>query len=161
MVSKSIVVTGHRCLGPEDTIRIRMSMKVLVEKPHVSKIYFGGAKGADYEALLAALEFRTRQSPELIVVVPNRLEHQPRGCQIVAKRADRIVELRQTITEEDNFEAYRVRNKYMVDQARQDSLASMVLAYWNGDKNSGTYHCLNYARSHDMHIQVLKIRGLV
>lgn len=44
-------------------------------------------------------------------------------------------------TRTDIIKAYYARNEWMVDNADE------MLAYYNGDKKGGTFHCLSYAES--------------
>jgi len=127
------------------------TMKLLVENPRVSCIYFGGARGVDTKALLAALNFRKDPTLKFVVVVPYTVEDQPPETHEVTRLADEVVEL--------NFRgkmqyipALRKRNQYMVDRADK------LLALSNGDKQSGTWQAIRMAHKQDKPVQIVDIR---
>jgi len=59
---RRVAITGNRGITAEDRAKIRAKVRELVADPGVAAIFFGGAIGADTEALAAALEFRGKGS---------------------------------------------------------------------------------------------------
>jgi predicted Rossmann fold nucleotide-binding protein DprA/Smf involved in DNA uptake len=144
---RTVVVTGPRRLFPRDAPKVREALAVLAKNPSVGMILFGGAIGADTEALRGALEGREgRDRPFLVCVVPCRAEDQPVGARPWIARADRVVELGLPITAEDGFEAFKARNRHMVDQA------DLAIVFDNGDQRSGTSSCARYAEKRGLQI---------
>lgn len=134
-------ITGHRDLSEGNRRVIWAAMKGLVSNPKVTEIWFGGAKGADNEALKAALHHRgTLSVPKLVVVVPDHLLHQPRECQLIIERADQVIELKNPIMADDRYASYHRRNEFLVDHA------SVLVAFWDGKPGSGTASTVNYAK---------------
>lgn len=133
-------ITGHRQVTYKDTLRIFNAMRGLVSNTTVDAIYFGGALGADTEALKAALEIRDltkKVTLSLVVVVPDILENQPRATQEWSRKADRIVELQNPLHLKSS---YRTRNQYLVDNC------AFLVGFWRAeDYKSGTYQTLQMA----------------
>lgn len=125
-------MTGHRDLSPKDLYRLQTAMKGLATNPTIDAIYFGGAMGADTEALRTALEVRVGARPHLVVVVPYTVYHQPSSTHQVTHSADEVIELGNKITADDRFASYQIRNQYLVD------VCSLLVAFWNGNYKSGT-----------------------
>ena len=137
---KAVAITGHRHLSDKDKATIWRSMQTLVCNPTISEILFGGAVGADTEALQAALLHRKGKSPRLTVVVPCREEDQPWAARKWFGQADKVIELGNPITSADRYESYHIRNRYLVDHAIS------VVAFWDGLPKSGTGSCVRYAK---------------
>ncbi len=136
-----VSVTGHRDLTEANRLRVWAAMKGLIMNPKVDEIWFGGAKGADNEALKAALHHRgSALVPRLVVVVPDTVSQQPWECQVIIQRADQRIELGLPITADDRYAAYHRRNEFLVDHA------SLLVAFWDGKKSSGTSSTVNYAK---------------
>lgn len=129
---KIAAITGHRDLSPKDLNRVQTAMRGLVHNPTIDAIYFGGAIGADTEALRAALTYRTEKRPWLVVVTPDTVEHQPGPTQVWSRQADELIELKNPITSNDKFASYRIRNQFLVDAC------TLLVAFWNGNYKSGT-----------------------
>jgi len=157
---KSVVITGHRDLSPDDVVKVRMVMRVLVGKEHIGRIYLGGARGADTEALKAAVEFRKGKKPELVVVLPNVIDDQPAEAREWIRKADKVIEMGRKITPDDNYAAYHARNEHMVDAARVDSVDSVLVAFWNGLKTNGTGSCVSYARRKELKVEIIQISAV-
>ena len=117
----------------------------------------GGAEGVDTLMLRVLKAFKNRlklEYPVLIVVCPctrNELLDEPR--QAAEKCADIIVELENRITSDDKFAAFFTRNEYMVNH----SLTGV--GFWNGEKRSGTYSCMSYARRKSKLVREVTILG--
>jgi hypothetical protein len=108
-------------------------MKTIVSVARVDAVYFGGARGADTEALRGALHHRSQwDRPKLIVVVPDTFEKQPKETQLWTKKADEVIELKNPITKDDNFASFAIRDHYLVD------IANSLVAFFSGDYSTGT-----------------------
>lgn len=138
---KIISITGHRKVSARDVDRIFAAMKILVRNPTIDAIYFGGAIGADTYALRAAAEYRVEKRPHLTVVVPDTAAKQPRDAQKYFSLADEVIELGNPITKDDGFEAFKIRNVYLVDAA------TTLVGFFSGKWNSGTGHAIRYAKA--------------
>ncbi len=124
-------------------------MRELVTDPSVGRIIFGGARGADTEALLAALLFREGTKPELVVVVPFQVEDQPFETHEITNMADLVVEL--NYTREDQYDAYRKRNEWIVTNSLR------IVAFSNGNMESGTGNAIRLARSMAKTVKMVKV----
>lgn len=138
---KIVSVTAHRKISIPDQPRVRSAMKVLVQNPTIDAIYFGGALGGDTLALRAAAEFRTGPKPRLVVVLPDTEAAQPFAARQWYHLADEVIELGYTITQDDGFQAYHRRNEYLVN------ICTSLVAFFSGQKKSGTGSTIDYARS--------------
>jgi hypothetical protein len=152
-----VCITATRNIGKADVAIISEAMKELVADPKVTTIYFGGARGGDTEALLAAYNHRIALErglrPQLVLVVPDTLKAQPRETWEISELADEKIELSQPITSSDGFAAYRKRNQYMVDRAGR------VTAFWNEDKRSGTWMAITMAAAQKKAVRVFPVAG--
>ncbi|MBN1772613.1 MAG: DNA-processing protein DprA [Deltaproteobacteria bacterium] len=148
-----VAVTGNRGVTAADRETIRRVLRQLLGDPEVEAVYFGGALGADTEALLAALELRRNGRPRLVVVVPDTLEAQPNETRDASRRADEVVELRRPIAASDRWRAYHLRNRWMVDRA------SLLVAFWDGQPRSGTGATVAYARRRGVAVRVVEVEG--
>ncbi len=125
----SIAITGHR----EYTDRAALFRGL--DQVHAKHYYFGGARGADSDAL----EYISRTQPGSIrtVVVPNRLIDQPASArEIIKQHATEVIELRNT-----GPDRYMIRNRFMVDNS------STTHAFYDYRGRGGTYNTIEYARS--------------
>lgn len=98
-------------------------------------IYFGGARGADSDAL----EWFAKNRPQVkrIVVVPNTVKEQPAEARPkIEQFAQELIELH--LTSENR---YMVRNHYLVDHSNE------LIAFYDFRGKGGTYQTINYARS--------------
>ncbi len=139
-----VAVSGHRWLKwPEDMQIIEQKMIGYVHDPEVEQIFFGGAGGADTDALRYALEHRQNRFPKLTVIVPNTLDWQPVSAQLWSVRADELIELKAHITENDHYLSYELRNRRLVDEI---VACGQLTAFWSG-RPSGTYNAIKYAQS--------------
>lgn len=146
---KVVSVTGHRELTPVGRQRIWVVMERLLQNDTIREVWFGGARGTDTEALLAALHHRgSNIFPRFVVVVPNQIANQPKECWESIHRADRVIELGIPIQKEDGWAAFQRRNEYLVDEA------STLLAFWNGEK-SGTGNTVAYAKKKGVQVRVI------
>ncbi|MBI5487787.1 MAG: hypothetical protein HY905_10685 [Deltaproteobacteria bacterium] len=177
---RRVAITGNRGITGEDREKIRAKMRELVGDPGVAAIFFGGATGADTEALAAALEFRNfaqrpqrpqrtqrgevsrrdaetqrgpAKRPRLVVVVPDTVEGQPKETWETSRRADEIVELGHPIRVEDRWRAYHLRNQRLVAEATE------LVAFWNGDPRSGTAATIALARKRGMGVEIVEVEG--
>lgn len=149
-----VAITANRKLLEEDHVTIFNKMVELVTDPDVEAIYIGGAVGGDTVALEAALDIVCMDKAKLIVVVPCKVENQPRATHSATRRADEIIELGNPITSANGYESYKIRNRYMVDNAEN------TVGFWSGDKKSGTWHAINHAQMTDKIVEIVTIKGL-
>jgi hypothetical protein len=138
---KIISLSGHRNVSLKDESRIVAATKTLVNNPTIDAMYFGGALGADTISLRAAATYRVGKRPHLVVVCPNTRNHQPVDARKYFHLADEVIELGYEITRDDGFKAFKLRNEYLVD------VASSLVAFYSGKRNSGTGHAVGYAES--------------
>lgn len=135
-----IAITGHRLLTDAHAKVIKQVMHNIVSEK-VSHIYFGGAVGADSLALTCAYDEITGKGclTRLIVVVPDTVDKQQQEAQQYYGLAHEVIELKNPITALDGYLSYRKRNTYMVDNSDR------LIAFYNGDKRTGTYQTIRYA----------------
>jgi len=106
--------------------------------------YFGGARGADTDALQYIA--KTQPASERIVVVPNRLADQPVAVRSIIQRdATRIIELGNS-----GPGRYQVRNQYMVNHADR------VVAFTDGRKTGGTFNTITYANTQGKGVELIE-----
>ncbi len=148
-----VAITGNRRIAKADREAVRNEIRRLVADPDVGTILFGGAVGADTEALAAARALRSGGRPALVVVVPDTLDAQPRAARQVAASADSIVELGSPIRPGDRWGAYHRRNRWMVDRATR------LIAFWNGRTRSGTGATVAYARRVGVPVEIVDVEG--
>lgn len=79
-----VAITGNRRLAAGDVVTVARRVAALVLDPAVEEVVFGGAAGADTEALRSALVARRGPRPRLTVVVPGTLADQPAETQATA-----------------------------------------------------------------------------
>lgn len=147
-----IAITGTRNVTPEgrDLIK-RVLSEVIASRNDIEAIIFGGARGTDTVALECAYEIRVEQKRnfELIVVVPFKIEKQPRAAQdAILKYANRVIELNLPFS----MGGYHKRNEEIV------KMADMILAFWDR-KDGGTSHTIERARKHGKEIKVIELSG--
>jgi len=119
-----------------------------LDKIHADKWYFGGARGADSDAL----EYISRSQPNTVrvVVVPNTVKAQPISVQPgIRRNATEIIELRNT-----GRDRFQIRNKFMVDRADQ------VFAFTDGRKSGGTFNTVQYANSQKVPVDTILYSGV-
>lgn len=143
-------VTGHRKLTKADTARVWAAMKALVHNPTIDAVYFGGASGTDTEALRAALEYRPAKV-RLVVVVPDTIEAQHYLTREWTRKADEVIELKNPITSDDRYASYKVRNQYLVD------VASLLIAFFNDNRRTGTWHAMQCATRKQIPIHIIPV----
>lgn len=147
MTKIRIAITANRNITPADEAMIGATMFGLVRMPDVEEIIFGGARGGDTVALIAAgggsrSGKGTRMvRPKCVVIVPCRVADQPHDArEAIRVFADEVIELGLPITRDDGWAAYKRRNEAMADRSTH------VGGFWNGDHRSGTYSALAYAK---------------
>lgn len=152
----SVAITANRSLDLDDHVTIFNKMAELVTNENIEKIYIGGAVGGDTVALQAALDISksTMYRPKFIVVVPDTLKRQVSSTWPISKQADEIIELNEAITAENGYEAYHIRNRYMVDHAEQ------VVAFHSADKaGGGTLKTIRYAQLCGKPVDIIYLIG--
>lgn len=153
-----VSITAHRNTTQDDDKIIYLAMTTLMCDPGIEAIYFGGARGGDTVSLKAAIEIRGLWDniPELVVVVPDRIEDQPRIAREWILKADRVIELKNPITPSDQYRSYDIRNEYLVNVAQKGE--GFIVAFWNS-KPSGTANCVGFAKAMEVPVQVVAISG--
>jgi predicted Rossmann fold nucleotide-binding protein DprA/Smf involved in DNA uptake len=159
-MTRIIAITGNRKLAQTDFNIISQTMEELVKDETVSTIYFGGAIGSDTLALNEAAAYKYAymrtdvEDIDLICVVPDTLDKQPFKTQTVSKHlSSKLIELKNKISPDDNYASYHARNHYMVNNATE------VVAFWNGDTNSGTWSTIKYAKATNKPVTIVNIQG--
>ena len=154
----SLFINGSRKYGR--TIGVLRLMEIEMAKvmrdPAIKTVYAGGALGIDSLSMKVLRTFREQvkaDGPYLIVVCPCTMNELPDEARAVAERcADRIIELENRITVEDEFASFKIRNKYGVDHAKY------FKAFWNGEsQKSGTMHAVRYAQGLGHGVEVVRI----
>lgn len=133
--SVTLGITGSRDLPDGAIVIIRTKIEEYVADTTITKILFGGALGADTEALRAALNARKSMSPKLVVVVPMTLAKQPKDTQAWTVQADEIIELNHPYSRG----VYLLRDEYIVAHSNR------IAGFWNGISN-GTRKTMEMAK---------------
>ena len=134
----SIAFTGNRDYTD------RASLYRGLDRVKADRYYFGGARGADTDALKYIS--RTQPNTERVIVVPNRFQDQPISTQSITKQnATKIIEMRN-----NGPDRYQLRNRFMVDNADR------VVAFTDGRKSGGTYNTIQYAQSQGKSVEVIQ-----
>src|SRR5438046_4031647 len=120
---EGIAISGTRFLAPHHTRSICDVIRQRIIKSKIKFMLFGGACGVDDIALKASYQYREHSRsfyPRLVVVVPDQVIDQPFDAREgIRKLSDSTIELGNRITEDDNFESYRIRNRWMIDHVGQ------------------------------------------
>lgn len=126
----------------------------LIEKENCTTFITGGARGVDLDFALTILKLKeTYSNIKLTVALPymghhNSMTEEEKGnYQLVLQKADSI----KYITKHYTRLCFLVRNKYMVDNA------TMLLAYYNGVKQGGTYQTINYATKQNIPVYIIAL----
>jgi len=143
-----VTVSGIRDLHPDDVPVVRRIVgEVARERP--ACIVFGGARGTDTVALLAAAQ----NAPEIerLVIVPGWIDDQPRDAAAAIREcATEVRQLRLPLAARSSFQ---IRNLAMLDAA------DALLAFWDGAKG-GTANTIAAARRRGMRTEVVRVRRL-
>lgn len=137
-----VAVTANRNISRGDVALIdRLAADLCALGP--AEVIVGAAHGGDTEVLLAVMRHR-RRATRITVAVPCTLADQPLEASAAVVRClddgdSDLVELGRTITAADGWEAFKARNRWMVDRGTH------CLGLWDGDRRSGTWSCLAYA----------------
>lgn len=171
---KVIIVTGPR--GVKEEVKnfqdrhtkktnelVEDKMIRIVENPYIRAIIFGGAMGIDTIALYYALKWKVSDYPKLIVVVPNIIGNQPKETWEITKKADQIIEMKQSYKELGN-QIYKNRNMKMFDIAlqitRENKSEILLLAFWEYvTMYSGTYSTICTAKKLGIRSEIVDIRN--
>jgi predicted amidophosphoribosyltransferase len=141
-----LAITGIRDLDPSDAPIVEMAVSEAIGAG-ASELIFGGARGSDTVALLAAcaaIDERTN----LVVVVPGTLQEQPaEAIDAIQACAKEIVELRLPIHRKDSF---LKRNVAMLERA------DGVLAFWDGQPG-GTQFTIDAAKKRGLPVQIVPV----
>lgn len=164
MPKRVVVFTGHRKIA-DDSHKplIRASVRAVIREG-ADEMVFGGADGFDLLALHEAwiwkmfasqpqhaeeakAKYPKMASVDLVVVVPATLRQQPervqRGFEYYKQSHDGLI----TLVEmglQYTPETLKRRNHVMVDRIPSPQ-EGMVMSYWSGEFQSGTYSLLYYA----------------
>ena len=147
------VVTGIRDMSRASGRIVERAMADTLVRG-VDEMRFGGARGADTLALGAAFEWRQargRIRPTLRVLVPGRLDEQPREARACIDRcADDVVELGLPL---ELGSSYMERNEAMLDGADH------LIAFTDGRMRGGTAWTLQRAAELGLEVVVVLIRA--
>lgn len=140
-----VAVTGHRAITAADAEVVDAEVRRMLDEG-VTRWVFGGARGVDTVALLAAWG----PGRECTVIVPGTVAQQPpEAREAIRERADHVVELRGNLA---SREVYHRRNEALV------AAASEVLGFSDGGP-SGTRQCMETAREQRRPVRVVAIEG--
>jgi predicted Rossmann fold nucleotide-binding protein DprA/Smf involved in DNA uptake len=146
--SITLGITGSRDIPEGGLEIIKAQMAAYVANPRITKIIFGGARGADTEALRAALNSRTEEKPKLVVVVPMTVDRQPQETRYITRQADEVVELGL----EYHDGVYIIRDRWIVENSNQ------LAAFWNGKEGSGTHKTMKIAEKSKKSVETWYIK---
>lgn len=143
-MTKTICGTGHRPQHISSFGTAKDDIKKFISENNVGKVISGMALGYDTILAEAVIELK-EQGAELILeaAVPCNnqdckwLEKDRIKYKNILSKCDTVTLLQQEYT----ADCLQNRNKYMVDNS------DIILAYWNGKQNGGTYNCIKYAKS--------------
>ncbi len=172
-MDKCACFTGYRTskmpFSPDDEKSVSMikkaierSMKVC-NKSNVTKYYTGMCDGGDFWAAQTVLKMRDEYKCKLCCVVPfeGHREQIPARYRDeydeILKAADEVVVLRGPVTDEERAEAYKARNRYMVDNSC--ALVAVCDAY--ATRIGGTLHTINYAKKKDLTVMYADVNRFV
>jgi predicted Rossmann fold nucleotide-binding protein DprA/Smf involved in DNA uptake len=144
-----VAITGIRDLSSADTVLVEEAMGRLLEE-HRTEIRFGGARGVDTVALVAAGQ-KAVLGVTLTVIVPGTVVQQPVAAQkAIRQYAHKIEEMKLPLSDKSS---YQRRNIAMI--AKADG----ILAFWHGWPG-GTANCILSARKIKLPVEVVWLRGL-
>lgn len=140
-------ITASRNIGNKK--ELWPHIKRLCEDTEVVQILFGGARGGDTEALLAALNFRKDPTLKLTVVVPFLLADQPKETHAVTALADDLIELK--LPRMGMAAAYKQRNAFLVEHSH------CLMAFTTGNTRSGTYQTIRLAQKQSKPVEIIEV----
>lgn len=143
-MKNTICGTGHRPQHVQNFGTAKDDIKKFISENNVDKVISGMALGFDIILAEAVLELK-EQGANIILeaAVPCREQDKlwrkedKEKYQYILSKCDIVTILQQEYT----IDCLNKRNQYMVDNS------DIVLAYWNGKQNGGTYNCIKYAES--------------
>lgn len=155
-----ICITGHRPnklygydLSNPKWISLEKHLKSLLLKYNCTEAITGMALGVDTIFAIAVLELKKEgYDIKLHCAIPCK-NHSEKWCKkdkqlynYLLSKADMV-----KIVSDEEYKPYLMqkRNEYMVDNS------NMLIAVWNGSK-SGTFNCIEYAKSRDKKIILIK-----
>lgn len=147
-----LTISGNRDISPLSEDIIEEKIPEFIINNNVKHIYIGGARGIDTRALQIILGLNLYDRPRLTIVVPFKLNDQPRETHFWTKKADELIELElpKSNNGKFNFQAFQVRNIYMIDRSEH------VLACHNGGVG-GTQNAIDYANLRGITVSVIDI----
>lgn len=146
-----IAFSGRRTLTPTDRELIRKVVLEEIGKFQPTDLIFGGARGADTEALDVAMSAKVQWNLpiNMIVIVPGHLSEQPReACSLASRLVDEVVELG---LDPRWPESYHERNRVMVERADR------LVAFWDGEPKGGTWNTIKAAERFKKDIRVVPL----
>lgn len=152
---RAITVAGIRDISPQSEPLIEDAIRRLCG--NVSCFIFGGARGVDTLALIAAA--RLYPSARRIVIVPGLVAQQPREAQrAIEQHATEVEEMRQSLS--DSGSMFR-RTARMLDLSSgllsfPDTAADLSRAYRNGD--GGTFWGIKEAQRRGMACRIVRVQ---
>ena len=153
-MKNTICGTGHRPQHVSNFGTAKTDIKKFISENSVGKVITGMALGFDTILAEAVIELKERGADIILeAAVPCREQDKlwrkedKEKYQYILSKCDIVSLLQQEYT----ADCLNNRNKYMVDNS------NIVLAYWNGKQNGGTYNCVKYAESkHKIIINIYK-----
>lgn len=145
---KRIAITARRDLTPQLAAKIRTTMYELVQGG-AKALVFGGARGGDTIALIAAYEAKValNSNVTLLVIVPGTVDEQPPEARLAIRQcASAVIEMRQNLS---HYASRQNRN------LRQLAKSDFLVAFWDGKRSGGTWNCIAAAETAEM--EVVKI----
>jgi uncharacterized phage-like protein YoqJ len=146
-----IGISGTRKPNLTGLFALKQTIKAVINNYEIKEINFGGAIGIDTYALIYSAEeivLLKREDVLLRVIVPDTLKAQPDYARFSAEYlAGEILELKNEITRADNFFSFRYRNEEILKRS------DLILAFWNGNKEGGTYHMIKSAEKHGIRVE--------
>lgn len=137
-----LVVTGIRDLHPDDEPIVWSEMDEAVATHKPEAVVFGGARGVDSVALRAVAEYYPRM--KRIVIVPGRVDQQPRAAQYAIVRcATEVVELALDLNDKS---AWIVRNEEMLRRGSAQP-GARVIGFTDGSASGGTARTVESAKN--------------
>lgn len=142
-----LVVSGHRDLHDTSVPIIERTMAI--EAPRATVVRFGGAIGVDTVALEVCCYLRSEVWPDLLVIVPHRVEDQPLSARAVIETcADKVIELDLPREGRSALD----RNDALLDSANR------LVAFTDRRTTGGTWYTIERAKDSGIEVEIVEVR---